>query len=322
MKKLALRPKSIARIRKASNRNRYDSAWKKVIHELFKDFLQFFFPEIHDAIDFSKKITFLDNELKEIIPDSNIGDKIADVVVKVHLLNGSLQYLGIIIHMEVQGDPRSEFMHRMFIYYYRTVDREMDKNIPVISVAMLTDDDPNFRKDVYEFKLFGFEIRMKIPIVKILDYKTNPQLREKLETSTNPMSMIVRAQLKSLELKKADKDTKFEVTKELIRQCYQLKFSRNKTRIILFFFSWVIRLPDSLKQRIKQVIHEVEEELKMEYVPIWERDTLRKGIRQGIKKGELKAAKKLLKAGVDINIISKSLGFTVEEIKQLAMSAH
>ncbi|MGE5341736.1 MAG: hypothetical protein ACM3SY_09680 [Candidatus Omnitrophota bacterium] len=28
----------------------YDSAWKEVLKKLFKDCLEFFFPEIHDAI--------------------------------------------------------------------------------------------------------------------------------------------------------------------------------------------------------------------------------------------------------------------------------
>ncbi|MCP5108931.1 MAG: hypothetical protein GY950_36445, partial [bacterium] len=60
-------------------RSKYDSAWKKVIKKLFKDFLEFFYPEIYGAIDFSKEITFLDNELKEIIPESNVGDRVADV---------------------------------------------------------------------------------------------------------------------------------------------------------------------------------------------------------------------------------------------------
>ncbi len=125
----------------------------------------------------------------------------------------------------------------MFVYYYRSFDKEMDKKIPVISVAMLTDDNPKFRKDVYEFKLFGFEIRMKIPIVKILDYKLKEELRQKLETSSNPMTMIVKAQLKSLEVKKADNDKKFEVTKELIRLCYQKGYSRKDIRVIMNFFS-------------------------------------------------------------------------------------
>ena len=81
--------------------------------------------------------------------------------------------------------------------------------------------------------------------------------------------MVVKAQLKSHEVKKADDNTKFEVTKELIRQCYKHGYSREETKIILNFFDWVIRLPETLKERIKQEIKKVEEEYKMEYVPIW-----------------------------------------------------
>ena len=157
---------------------------------------------------------------------------------------------------------------------------------------MLTDDNASFRRDVYEFKLLGFEIRMKIPVVKILDYKLNKELKEKLETSTNPMTMIVRAQLKSLEVKKADFKTKFEVTKELIRECYRQGYSRDDTRIIMHFFGWAIRLPASLKNRIRNEIKKVEEDLKMEYIPLWERDSHEEGIKIGVKEGMEEGEKK------------------------------
>jgi hypothetical protein len=185
---------------------KYDSAWKKVIQKLFKDFLEFFFPDIHQAIDFSKEILFLDKELKEIDPDSTIGDRVADVLAKVHLKDGTIKYIGIIIHIEVQGEPRTNFMERMFIYYYRAFDKEKEEKIPVISVALLTDDNEKYRPNEYLFSLFGFELRMKIPIVKIIDYKLKKELLEKLETTTNPIAMIVKAQLKSHEIKKADEN--------------------------------------------------------------------------------------------------------------------
>ena len=216
-------------------------------------------------------------------------------------------------------------MHRMFIYYYRIVDKEVEKKIPVISVAMLTDDNASFRRDVYEFKFCGFEIRMKIPVVKILDYKLNPELKEKLETSTNPMTMIVRAQLKSLEVKKAGNERKFEVTKELIRECYRYGYSKDDTRTIMHFFAWVIRLPERLKARIKSEIEKVEEELKMEYIPLWERDSHEEGVKIGVIEGReegaknkaMEMAKKLKEKGIDIDIISETSGLSKKEIENL-----
>jgi hypothetical protein len=315
-------------------KSRYDSAWKKVIRQLIEDFLEFFFPDIYRAVDFSKKIEFLDKELKEIDPDSNIGDRIADVLAKIHLKDGSIKYICIIIHIEVQDQPRPNFMERMFIYYYRIFDKEKDEKIPIISIAILTDTNENYRPNEYCTQLLGFELRMKIPIVKIIDYQLNKELREKLGASANPMSMVVKAQLKSHEVKKADDNTRFEVTKGLIRQCYKHGYGRDKTKIILNFFDWVIRLPEAFKERIKEEIKKVEEEYKMEYVPIWLREEREVGIKIGEEKGmkigeekgkEEKAketAKNLLEMGIDIDKIAKATGLKKEEVEKLASTTH
>ena len=156
---------------------------------------------------------------------------------------------------------------------------------------------------------------------EIIDYHLKDELREKMESSGNPMSMVVKAQLKSHEIKKADDNTKFEVTKELIRQCYKHGYTREKTKIILNFFDWVIRLPDAFKDRIKEEIKKVEEEYKMEYVPIWLRDEREEGIKIGEEKGkEEKAketAKRMLEDGLPIETISKYTGLTEKEVKAL-----
>ena len=56
--------KQVTGKKKAKKRSKYDSAWKEVIVELFEYFLDFFFPKIHKAIDFSKKVEFLDKEFR------------------------------------------------------------------------------------------------------------------------------------------------------------------------------------------------------------------------------------------------------------------
>jgi predicted transposase/invertase (TIGR01784 family) len=307
--------------KKKAIQSKYDSAWKKVIEKLFKDFLEFFFPGIYQAIDFTKKIHFLDKELKEIAPDSNMGDRTADVLVKAHLKDGSLTYICIIIHIEVQSQAKPGFMERMFIYYYRAFDKMVEKNIPMISVAILADDNPKYKPDEYHFDLLDFEMRMKIPVVKILDYKLKEESRKKLETTTNPMSMIVQAQLKSHEVKKADNNAKFEVTKELIRQCYKHGYSKEETRLVMNFFDWVIRLPGAYKERLKKIIKKIEEEFKMEYIPLWERDARKEGEKKGKIEGKieekLETAKRMLLDNVSIEDVIKYTGLTEKEVKAL-----
>lgn len=202
-----------------------------------------------------------------------------------------------------------------------TTGKEEAEKIPIISVAVFTDANENYRPNEYYFQLFGFELRMKIPIVKIIDYQLKDELREKMESSGNPMSMVVKAQLKSHEIKKADDNTKFEVTKELIRQCYKHGYTREKTKIILNFFDWVIRLPDAFKDRIKEEIKKVEEEFKMEYVPIWLRDEREVGIKIGEEEKAKETAKKMLEKGFEVDIIMEITSLKKEDVEKLAAMA-
>ncbi|MCP4156144.1 MAG: hypothetical protein GY757_50960, partial [bacterium] len=294
-KMTAKKQKISAKKKKKPDKREYDSAWKKVIRTLLKDFFDFFFPEIHDAIDFTKPVTFLDKELKEIDPDSTLGDRVADVLVKVHLKDSSeVKYISIITHIEVQGDYRKDFMKRMFIYYYRAVDKEQKEDVPVISVAILTGDKTTLTPENKENKpgeldisFLGFQLFMKIPTVEISDYKLKKELMEKLENSTkNPMSMVVKAQLKSHEVKNKDADKKFEVVKELIRQCYENGYTKEETHVLLNFFDWCIRLPKTYKEKVKNAIKQSEEDSKMDYVPRWAGDWVDEGREKGRKEGK------------------------------------
>ncbi len=129
--------------------------------------------------------------------------------------------------------------------------------------------------------------------------------------------MIVRAQLKSHEVKRAGNNRKFEATKELIRQCYGYGFPQEKTRIILDFFDLVIRLPKSFEQEIQREILKVEEELNMEYTPTWLRESERIGREKGRDEEKLANARAFLKEGVSIDVIAKCTGMTEVELRKL-----
>jgi hypothetical protein len=311
----------------------YDSAWKDVIEELFKYFLKFFFPRIYEAIDFTKKIEFLSEELRKIVPDGKLGKRIVDVLAKVYL-KGNPKYICLFIHIEVQGQPRENFMERMYVYNYRPFDKYREEGVQVISLAVLTDEDINYRPNEYIVSLLGFELRMKIPIVKIIDYKLKEDLRRQLETSANPMAMVVKAHLKSFEVKKEPDNKKSSVKWELMRQCYESGYSKKSSRILLKFIDWFIRLPDELEKQLTGKIIKFEEEYKMPYVTSWERIAEERGKKigeeigeergeeRGEEKGKLQTARELVKRGVDINIIAEATGFSREQIEKLATEVH
>lgn len=295
-----------------------DAAWKDVIEAHFEDFLAFFYPDIHTDIDFSKKPEILSKELRKIAPDNKVGKRYADVLIKVYLKDGSQKCICLFIHVEVQGTKDPEFTVRLFVYYYRIFDKYREKGAEIISLAILTDEDENYRPEEYYFNRWGFEHRMKIPLVKIIDYKNKKELREKLESSTNPMATIVEAQLKSFEAKKGNNETKYDIKRELIRNCYKKGYDKKYIRYLFNFIDLIFRLPENLEKQLSEEILKIEEEIKMPYVTSWEKIWKKEG-RQEVK---LETAKELIKNGVDMNIISKATGFSLEDLEKMASTVH
>lgn len=100
-----------------------------------------------------------------------------------------MECLSAVTHIEVDGTPRAKLMERMFIYYYRLYDQLKDNGMKIISLAVLIDDEKNFRPNEFNIKGWGFLLKLKIPIVKITDYLWDEKKKKQLSRSTNPMAM-------------------------------------------------------------------------------------------------------------------------------------
>src|SRR3954470_22324032 len=66
----------------------YDSPWKDILERYLADFLAFFFPQAHTAIDWSLGYTFLDKELQAVMRDAELGRRLADKLVQVWRRDG------------------------------------------------------------------------------------------------------------------------------------------------------------------------------------------------------------------------------------------
>jgi len=299
----------------------YDSAWKDVIEELFEPFLAFYFPHIHRDIDFLKGYTFLSKELRKIAPDGQVGNRYADELVKVYLKNGSTGYICIFIHVEVQGAKDTDFLTRMYVYNYRIFDKFRQEGAEVISLAILTDEDPSYRPDEYRVSRWGFELKLKIPVVKLIDYRLDEVKKQELERSVNPMAMVVMAHFKSQEIKKARPESKFSAKTDLIRQCYRRGYGKEQIKTLLKFIDWIIRLPDALEGKISDEIISIEEEYKMPYVTTWERRAKEEGVVLGMEKGarnrNIEIARKMIVEGISLDIICKTTGLSRPEVESL-----
>lgn len=261
-----------------------DSPWKDIIQLYFKYFVAFFLPQAYHAIDWERKIEFLDKELSKIGPKSATRHRLADKLVKVYLKNGKEYWL--LIHIEVQGYADPNFEKRSYIYNYRIFDR-YDRD--VVSVAILTDGNPNYRPAKYDFELWGFSRTMHLIAIKLLDFQ---DAWERLVEDPNPFAIVVMAQLKVLELK--DKPELADWKFELVKMAHERDYTPEMVRDLLRFIDWLIYLPPELERKFEQVLSEYEEKKVMPYITSFERNGmergLKQGLEQGLEQGERKAA--------------------------------
>jgi hypothetical protein len=155
-----------------------DSPRKAVIERFFELFLAFFFPAAHAGVEWSRGYEFLDTELQQVARDAELGRRLADKLVKVWWRDQGETWL--LIHIEVQGQYDAGFAERMFVYNYRTFDRFRR---PVFSFAVLADERRSWRPRRFGYSGGDFELAMRFPIVKVLDYSRR---RAELEASANP----------------------------------------------------------------------------------------------------------------------------------------
>ena len=227
-----------------------DSVWKEAIESYFPDFMNFFFPKIAKEIDFNKGYQFLDKELEKITSNSELGRRLADILVKTYLKDGTEKWL--LIHVEIQGYYEKDFAKRMFIYNYRIFDRY---NNDVISLAIITDPSANYISNRYEVKYCDFELIFRFPTVKITDYKNK---WEELSNSKNPFAIIVMTHLKEIETKKNDDQRLFwKIT--LVKQLYDKGYSKNDILLLYKFIDWLVTLPKELNNKFHKEIVKYEE---------------------------------------------------------------
>ena len=143
----------------------YDSPWKEALDRYFVAFLELLFPKVHAQIDWSRGYQSLDKEFQQAVREAEVGRRYVDKLVKVWTKDGLERW--VLIHIEVQTAREAEFPKRMYIYNYRVFDRY---DTPVASLAVLADDDPNWRPDAFQNSLFDCEAGIRFKPVKLLDF--------------------------------------------------------------------------------------------------------------------------------------------------------
>jgi hypothetical protein len=256
----------------------YDSPWKEILDNYFEDFLQLCFPQLHQAIDWATPPKTRDKEFQQIAQASETGPRSVDKLVEVRLLSGQIEWL--LVHLEVQSQTDAEFARRMFIYYYRIIDKFSQ---PVVSMAVLGDNSPTWNPGNFQQSAFGCEIEFRFPTVKLLDFSDHVA---ELEKSANPFATVILAHLMTLKTVD-DPDDRCRWKMRLMRPLYQRGMPREVVRDLFKMIDWMMDLPTDIALQFEHQLLLFEQDKQMPYVTSIERHGIEKGLEKGIEKGEL-----------------------------------
>jgi hypothetical protein len=147
-------------------RMRFDAGWKHALRAFLPECLELLFPDLHAQIDWARGYQFLNTELMRPVPFLGRARHFVDVLVRVYFRDGKERI--VLLHIEIQAQRTRDFPLQMFVYYYRVFDSYEFPEL--VSLAILADNDPNWRPDTFERTLGGCELRFRFPIVKLLDF--------------------------------------------------------------------------------------------------------------------------------------------------------
>lgn len=288
----------------------YDETWKEAITIYFEDFLKFFYHNIHQQINWEKPPISLEKELQQITASAKTEKRHADKLFKVWLLND--QELWLLIHIEVQSQYDKEFPMRIFIYNYRAFDLYHQ---PVISLAILGDDNQKWRPDSYQYGIGSSQVKIEFSIVKLLDFQW-----EELEASNNIFAKVVMAHLKTKATSKNFAERK-EWKWQLIRSLYEEGLTKFDIINLGKFIDKMMSLPPSLQQKFKEQVNQFEQERKMPFLSTIEEMALERGQEIGQEKGAKEARQQdifdLLETR--FNTLPESLVKSLNKIDDLAL---
>ncbi len=214
-----------------------DELLKAIFEENFPDFLRFMYPDADAIFDLQRGLTFMDKELLEIIPDRERkkGKRMADLLVKVFLRDGTEKW--ILVHTEIEVGNDHGFSHRIFQYYYRLLDRY---RVPVETIAVFIGDRGQRPPATYSYSVFRTSLEFRYLSYQIFDHSEQEQL-----VMDNIFAYIVLACQKSLQEDKLPEEELAEQRSTIARTLIETnKYSKDRIMSFLVFLKSFLFIRD------------------------------------------------------------------------------
>lgn len=218
-----------------------DHPWKLIFTVFFQEGIRFIQPALHEQIDWTKDVEFLEQELHEAIKTRFHSAKICDKLAKVYLKNGDSVVL--LIHIEVESAPRADFGKRVF--WYRILIFDKHKTERIYSMVVYTGPKSKNQVSKYEYNYLENRVLLEFPIVKVWELD-----EDLLKQSDNIFAVFLLAQKYANESKK-DMDKRFAFRKFLFELAFERKISEIKIIQCLIFVRYLTALPTDLEIKFK-----------------------------------------------------------------------
>ncbi|MCL1874882.1 MAG: hypothetical protein FWF87_01325 [Synergistaceae bacterium] len=139
-----------------------------------------------------------------------------------------------------------------------------------------------------------------------------------LQASDNPIDLALYAAKCALKAK--EEIVKFKYLRTLLELLAERGWSREDKRDLLLFLERIIDLRDKeLESKYIEYRSQLNKEGKIVYIPLGERELAReieqRGMEKGMEKGKEEVARNLLFNGIPLDIIAKSTGLPMEQIR-------
>ncbi len=251
-----------------------DNPWKELMEKLYQLTMLFFLSEAARRVDWTRDYEALETELRALLPASQTGLKYVDKLIKVwckQTVEGEVLEEGAqeeeFYHFEVQYEPEEGFEKRMSDY--NDVARVHLHN-HVISVAILGDENPTWRPEVYHWEKHGCELTFKFRMIKLLDWRGR---EEELLGHANPIALFVLAHLLILPTK-TNEALRAEWKLRLWKRVCEHKMEEQDRSTLLRLIDWMLLLPPERNRPLLQELNDMRKEKPMPFVSVFEQEIL------------------------------------------------
>jgi hypothetical protein len=271
----------------------HDQLFKQLVRTFFAEFMEAFFPEVQEHIDFSVLKPLSEQMYTDLIEGKS---RTVDLLIETKLKNEDTI---IIIHLEPQSSPQTDFNDRMFRYFSLIYQRERK---PILPIAIFSYDEKRNEKDKFIMSFPFFHV-LTFTFLMLELRKMN--WRSYIHTN-NPAAAALLSKMGYSEKEKV------QVKKEFLRMLVKMKLNPAKAVLINGFFETYLSLNEEEEEELMEEIKQLdknEAEQIFELPNSW-RD---KGRKEGIQE----VALEMLKKGFSIEVITDVTKLDEKEILDL-----